>query len=559
MVILDASARRRFIASKVVFEAGFFVFVSILVGVVGFAYGVWVSQKFAVGLMNGFGLALEEYPQWTYPLLAFVGFIVLPITVFLPVIVPWAVMWKNPRRIVVFRRFHTRLENSALRRIVPKHLGPYGHVFTLSDTRIHRSVFVRVPLLLGQLNFLNFRLRRVHDERGIAELGEALERRWRLNVNWILSPRKIFPIETSDEYWQQCVGLLLEKADLIVMEVSNFSDAMAWEIAELGRRDLLKKTILLMRSDGDINEDPRLNLESKMGVQKAAIFTYKKTKIDAPKELHTRISAVLATSVDAEPRVPLWQVFLTIAGNLSLSLILASAALLAVAPSLYPEWTARHSPFKSQVLTVYLYEGELSYLDRLVKQDWKWTHAKLRETVVTGTSIPHNYALIAIGKLGDEGDIPLLVDALARRSSLLTDDQRLKSLIRWHSSIEEKSLTALMLRLGRPALPALFAAISATPVFPFDNDLNGDLYQQYILPNLRPQDDALFVDLLHCQNQTGRFLAGWHLGSRKDARAVPVLREMVEVYSPSLSADWVKEYLNEIQATSEMNRKRTLH
>jgi hypothetical protein len=116
-----------------------------------------------------------------------------------------------------------------------------------------------------------------------------------------------------------------------------------------------------------------------------------------------------------------------------------------------------------------------------------------------------------------------------------------------------------MLRLGRPALPALFAAISATPVFPFDNDLHDDLYLKYILPNLRPQDDALFVELLQCQNQTGRFLAGWYLGERKDARAVAVLREMVEVSSPSFTADWAKEYLNEIQAISEINRKRTLH
>ena len=38
------------------------------------------------------------------------------------------------------------------------------------------------------------------------------------------------PIESSDGYWQACVGVLLEKADLIVIDISSFSTSMSWEL-----------------------------------------------------------------------------------------------------------------------------------------------------------------------------------------------------------------------------------------------------------------------------------------------------------------------------------------
>ena len=244
----DPSIQRRWIASRIVFFVGVVLLVVLSLGLIATAFLSWWGEGFGRGLSEGLGIdpGVETTPLWVYPLTVYVAYFVLPVVIFLPVLLPLALTWKNPRRIVVFRRFNTPLEAKRLRRLAARHLGRVGHVFTLADSQIQRSLIVRIPALLGQLSFLHFRPRRVHDDRGLTRLERLLDQRWRLNINWLVSYRKIFPTATSDEYWQRSVGVLLEKAELVVMDISSFSASMGWEIAECDRRKLLSRTILLV-------------------------------------------------------------------------------------------------------------------------------------------------------------------------------------------------------------------------------------------------------------------------------------------------------------------------
>ena len=113
-----------------------------------------------------FGTSLSSLAQvgsdWAYFGAALVSGFVLPVIISLPILWPWASHWREPRRIVAFRRFHIA-ENRTLSKLLTRYLAPYGHVFTLADTRIHLSWTVRIPLFLGQLSFIHFRPRTVRD------------------------------------------------------------------------------------------------------------------------------------------------------------------------------------------------------------------------------------------------------------------------------------------------------------------------------------------------------------------------------------------------------------
>src|SRR5271168_477384 len=119
---IDRPTRRRFVVSRVVFVCGLLLFAGILLGIATAAFITWLGENLAAGLGTAVGLQSEANPQWTYPLAALISVFILPIVLFAPILVPLAVSWKNPRRIVVFRRFHDRQENRALQTIARRHL-----------------------------------------------------------------------------------------------------------------------------------------------------------------------------------------------------------------------------------------------------------------------------------------------------------------------------------------------------------------------------------------------------------------------------------------------------
>ena len=81
----------------------------------------------------------------------------------------------------------------------------------------------------------------------------------RLNGNWLVSYRKLFAIRSSDEYWRACVDSLLEPSDRVLVDISESSDALEWELSQCVER--MADRIILLAS-----ENQREIVESWMGL-----------------------------------------------------------------------------------------------------------------------------------------------------------------------------------------------------------------------------------------------------------------------------------------------------
>jgi len=508
----------RWIVSRVAFFLGIGLMVLVYMGILVTAFIRWLAEGVAVGLFGAIGLDVHQNPQWLYPLLAYVGCFALPVIAFLPVLAALALTWKSPHRIVVFRRFHTRYESRVLRRIAAQFFGRFGHVFTLADSQIHQRLWLRIPVVLGQLSFLQFHLQTVHSERGLGRLRRLLGRRWRLNLNWMVSFRKIFPVVSSDEFWQPCVEALLENADLVVMDISSLSDSLDWEIAQCSRRGLLPKTVLLIHQDHAADGDARREtFEKQLGPAMESLFRYGDKGVERRDDLLDRIAEILAPPGRWEGRTPVWQVMATIAATLMTALAVTAGGLGLAAPYLDPYTTGLSSPIKSQVLTSFYQIDNQAILSRLMSMDPEWTLSALRKSASDG----YGRALMALAEVGETRDIGLMVNRISALTSS-DDEQAWTRLIRW-PNVKSDALLKLVQRLGRPAFDPLLQAIASAPRLAYD----GSLYREYIWPYGKDLEAARFEPLLACPNQFGRFLVALELGSRKDPRAIPNLLEIV--------------------------------
>ncbi len=538
----DAAIQRRWLVSRIVFGVGIFFVVMITLG-------LWVNFEFDPlgGVIRELLPVGETPPGWAYPVLIYVGYFALPAIVFLPVLLPAAVTWRDPRRVIVFRRFNTPRESRALRRIATRHFGRFGHVFTLADQRIRRSWFVRIPAVFGQLSLLHFRPRRVVTGRRLARLTRLLEQRWRLNVNWLVSYRKIFPIESSDDYWQACVGTLLEHADVIVMDISNFSASMSWELEECERRQLLDRTILLVDDEKVLRGTSSLErLPAAVGAAVVhAPFSYHGTTVSAPGELRRAVVDICsARGVVRTDTSPL-DVFATVASTLALSVVLAGAATAATAPYVWPRETARYSPIKSQVLTAYFVTRDPALLSGILETDREWTLDGLRRSLTE--EFRSHAAAVALGNVGDERDIPLLVAFLGNRPPPRDDPRDTwwsRSVITPLSRrVEEDSLVGLVQRLGAPALAPLLEALGTVPHLSFEFNL----YSKYVAVEAAGVPSAMFEPLLTAPSQAGRFIAALQLAPLEDVRTIPILLEMSR--TPGTNPDWSDARLRKFDGT----------
>lgn len=197
----------------------------------------------AVGVFLGAIALLLALPA------AYVVFYSLPALISLPLILPGILAWRTPARILVLRRFGRRDLSRSLRRVIGRDVAGFGHVYTLGDPHIRVRWFVRFPLLVGQVAFLTFRHRRVRSAYGVRRLLHYTHRTTRRNLNWYMSQRKIWPLRCSDEVWRQCVEALASDADVILIDVSDISDHLRWELALCRDRELLDRVVPLVSQE----------------------------------------------------------------------------------------------------------------------------------------------------------------------------------------------------------------------------------------------------------------------------------------------------------------------
>ena len=549
---VDAQTQRRWIASRSVFFVGVVLLIVLSLALVWAALTFRIAEGLGHTFVAAFGLdpGVEETPFWVYPLTVYVTYFVLPVVIFLPILLPLALSWKTPRRVVVFRRFNTPNEAKRLRKIAARHFGRVGHVFTLADSQIRRSLFVRIPGLLGQLSFLHFRPRRIHDARGLTGLEHLLDQRWRLNINWLVSYGKIFPTATSDEYWQRVVSALLDKADLVVMDLSGFSASMAWEVSECQRRELLSRTIFLVSREksGDSTQMLAGLAHSSGSGTAPTAFEYDANDVEDPTALRERIEEATGQLGSSSRTVSGWQIVVTMASTLVISLGLAAAGVFVSAPFLFPQLAGLYSPVRSQAWAAYRMTASDEILSRLIAEDREDTLSTLVGYAEDPASAVRHRAIDALSRFGDERHIAVFIEWIGKRSpeQIREDEERLKSLIK-SRDFEADALTRLVTRLGRPALDPLLHEMAHAPLLPYYDDL----YNDFIHVHAKDSPPDLMVPLLGAPNQAARFSAALELAPRnQDPRVIPILVEIVHatradvglgLYAQELLSKWPRD------------------
>lgn len=464
-----------------------------------------------------------------FPVLGYVAFFVLPAVLCMPLLLPWTLLWRSPRRIVVFRRFNIGYESKRLRRMLRTNFSPLGHVFTLADKTIHIPWFVRIPLAIGQLSLLNFRPRVVDGPHSLSGLRRLLNQRLWLNVNWFMSFQKVFPIRSSDELWRDCVQALLDDADLAVVDISIPRDTLAWEITECASHDLGDQ-MLFLASTASVEESRQwidAISKSAANARSVPIFTYDEGGLTDERALDAFVMNVLARAAAPSADEKSAGLMIRLAGLLGLSVGVAVAGFLVAAPFLFGTLTARYSPLQGPVLLAYLYgDATEAALDRL-KEDFAHSSiAALADYAQSSRKFLRDKGIAGLKAVGGGGVIRPLI---AAGESPIPEAQ-------------EQAVAALrtvMQSLGSSGLKEYLAGLRAARQLPFDIETYEALTQAF-----PAADDATFALLLNSPSQAARFTAAFHLAAANDVRSVPVLLEAMrtEVGAPVASIGSLNVY-----------------
>ncbi|MFO1267413.1 MAG: hypothetical protein U1F25_07800 [Rubrivivax sp.] len=458
-----------------------------------------------------------------YPFLGYLAFFVLPVLQSLPLLLPLAFAWRQPRRIVVFRRFNRGREGAQLQRLINAGFARFGHVFTLADAAIKVPWTVRVPVFLGQLALVNFRPRTVDSDRKLLELQRLLGRpRW-LNINWFVSLRKIFPVRASDEYWQRCVSALLEHADLVVVDVSVPRDTLLWEITQGLGRGLAGRMIFLGARATEAESRAWLaGIAAKHPeIEPVPVWWYDKRGVADPAALRESVVQRLVAPMGPAPAPPFVSSLASVAGTLGWSGTLAAAAVVASAPYVFSEFTARRSPWRWQVYQAYLYgEASRAALERMQRDFPEQARAQLLAYARSDDSVPRRRGLDGLAAIGDRRTIRPLVE-LANAGS--REDAR----------AEANAVRDLVKRLGAPAAADYMDCMRALPAMAFDREIDA-LFE----PAYQGMPTEIFAALLAAPSEAARFTAAFRLAAEDELRVVPVLLEALAKQEPTTFLDF---------------------
>lgn len=195
-----------------------------------------LADRFVGGLLTGFTWALMiVFLVIAVPvavLATYMVFFFVPFALTLPLSAGLALSWTRPARLLLLRPFRKRETNRPLRKIIARRLAGLGHTYTLADADIRVPLYIRIPVLAGQLSFFAFHRRRVRKPEDIESLAHVMGRRFWRNINWCVSPGRVFPVASDDGCWQDCVRRLTSEVDLILFEISDVDQRpnLLWEL-----------------------------------------------------------------------------------------------------------------------------------------------------------------------------------------------------------------------------------------------------------------------------------------------------------------------------------------
>ena len=200
-----------------------------------------LSELIAIGLYTTlYGAAFISTIFFGYLAMLF-----LPFWAALPMAVVIGREWKNPGRFLLLRPFNREYATDQLRIIARRRLAFLGHIYTLADKRIKVPWYVRIPIFLGQLCFLQFRMRNIQSKSQLSELSENMANRWKRNLNWCVSWNKIFSVSTVDELWKDCFVQMANICDVIFLDLSEMRESILWEIEQCSKMGISDRLIFL--------------------------------------------------------------------------------------------------------------------------------------------------------------------------------------------------------------------------------------------------------------------------------------------------------------------------
>jgi hypothetical protein len=182
---------------------------------------------------------------------AYFAIFILPVFLLLPLLAPVIASWRTPRRILILRSFNRGWPNRALKRIARRNLSRLGHVYTLADADIAVPWVARASILFGQASLFSFRAKRLTSPASVAKLPHLLDRTWLRNLNWSLSFSKVFPLRSSDVVWRESIETLLPRMDAIVIDLSDTSPNVIWEVQRCQSLGLERRMIYLVSNNMD--------------------------------------------------------------------------------------------------------------------------------------------------------------------------------------------------------------------------------------------------------------------------------------------------------------------
>ena len=155
-------------------------------------------------------------------------------------------------RILLLRPFGPAPMSRALKRVVRRHLGTLGAVFTLSDRNYQPSMTLDALKLIGVLRHVfaplvrpSIRIAAVWNDASYRQLARVVGRNLWLDVQSAYAGGQAFNIASANGWWKNCIDLLLHSTDFVIMDISRVQQGSAWEIVRLVRREALDRTIFI--------------------------------------------------------------------------------------------------------------------------------------------------------------------------------------------------------------------------------------------------------------------------------------------------------------------------
>jgi hypothetical protein len=205
--------------------------------------------------------------------LGYVAVFVIPFLLTLPFVLPFARKWRDPVKFLVLRPFNKDRITTDLVRFLRDEFAPFGHCYTLSDRKVRVPFHIRVPLLLGQLSFFNFRVRKIRQPRQIEKLAQAMQKQVIRNLNWCFSGNKLFPIRCCDPGWRACVARLVREVDVVVADLTSVTPNVAWELQLLRDTGGLERTVFVVE-ESQMTEARKAIAELLGGSQTIPVLPY---------------------------------------------------------------------------------------------------------------------------------------------------------------------------------------------------------------------------------------------------------------------------------------------